>query len=421
VTEAVAAGAARADIPWSAWHDERMESLPLPPAWRVHELRMQGAPGLSDAAIGFALDNPVGAPALPALAAGRQTVAIAIDDLTRPTRTAPLLRLLVERLTAAGIAPADVTIIMATGAHRRATRHDFQLKVGADLLRDVRVVPHDPLGDLVASDVALGGVPVRINRAFAAADLRIGVGAVMPHPFAGFSGGGKIVVPGLADLDVLARTHKFALMGLSGGGSLDRNRFRNEMEQAVRRIGLHWTVNVAVNARRETAFVAAGDVVAAHRSAVAAAERIGATPRPPELLNALILNAYPKDSELLQIEGALVAVRRGMLEWLAPGAPVVLTGACPEGLGHHDLFGPGGRLHRVPAPKTFLGGRDLYVLAPRVAEKDLRAIFPPQYRGYSSWEPLVTSLQPRLPATPTIGVVPCGPLQVPAATQEPKV
>jgi nickel-dependent lactate racemase len=398
-----------------------MESLPLPPAWHIHELRMQGASGLADAAIGLALDNPVGAPALPALAGGRRTVAIAIDDLTRPTQTAPLLRLLVERLTAAGIAPADVTIIMATGAHRRATRDDFELKVGADLLRHVRVLPHDPLGDLVATDVALGGVSVRINRAFAAADLRIGVGAVMPHPFAGFSGGGKIVVPGLADLDVLARTHKFALMGLSGGGSLDRNRFRSEMEQVVRRIGLHWTVNVAVNERRETAFVAAGDVVAAHRAAVAAAERIGATPRPPFLLDALILNAYPKDSEVLQIEAALVAVRRGMLEWLAPGAPVVLTGACPEGFGHHDLFAPGGRLHRVPAPKTFLGGRDLCVFAPRVTETDLRAIFPPQYPGYSSWEPLVTALRRKLPAAPTIGVVPCGPLQIPAATQEPNV
>jgi nickel-dependent lactate racemase len=244
----------------------------------------------------------------------------------------------------------------------------MELKVGAELLESIRVVSHDPYGDLVDTGVALSGVPVRVNRQFAEADLRVGVGIVLPHPFAAFSGGGKIVIPGLCDLDVLVRTHKYALMGLSGGARLEGNRFRTDMEAAVRRIGLHWTVNVAVNHACETAHVSAGDLVAAHRKAADAAQRIGMTRQPSALLDGLILNAYPKDSEALQIEAAFVALRSGILNWLSPTAPVLLTAACPEGLGYHGLFGPGGRLARKPSPRGFLGKHPLLVFSPNISD-----------------------------------------------------
>jgi nickel-dependent lactate racemase len=405
-------------LPWGAWHGDGRELLQVPRGWQLRELQMADARALSDTEIALALDAPIDAPSLRILSAGKRRVAIAIDDITRPTRTAPLLRLLVDRLTGAGLAPGNITIIVATGAHRSATARDVELKIGRELLGQVRVVSHDPSGDLAPTGVALGGVPVRINREFAAADLRIGVGAVMPHPFAGFGGGGKIVIPGLADLDVLARTHKFALMGFKGGSRLEDNRFRSEMEQAVRHIGLHWTVNVAVNSQRDAAFVSAGDLVAAHRQAAAAAARIGTTTPPDRLLDGLILNAFPKDSELLQMESALVALRNGMLQWLAPGAPVILTGACPEGLGQHALFGPGGRLFRQPAPKRFLAGRGLWVFAPDVAEDDARIVFPGEYPFYARWEPLMSALCRQLRTNAKIGVVACGPLQVAADVTE---
>lgn len=418
MTEATLTREAAVEVPWSAWHGDGRAALGVPADWRVNVLGMAGALGLSDEAIAAALDVPVGAAPLATLAAGARTAAIAVDDITRPTCSAPILRHLVDRLAAAGLAGPAVTIVIASGAHRRATRRDLELKIGGGLLERVRVVCHDPSDDLVPTDAALGGVPVRLNRAFVGADLRIGVGAVMPHPFAGYSGGGKIVIPGLADLDVLARTHKFALMGLSGGGaSLEQNRFRTEMEQAVRRIGLHWTANVVVNADRQTAFLAAGDFVIAHRSAVAAAMRVGATAAPPAPLDALIVNAYPKDGELMQIESALVGLRQGMLDWLAPGAPVILTAACPQGLGEHGLFGPGGRLYRHPAVKTFLGGRKLWIFAADLDQRELRTLFPAEYPAYSSWHALTADLRRQLPARASVGVVPCGPLQLPRSRE----
>ena len=122
----------------------------------------------------------------------------------------------------------------------------------------------------------------------------------MPHPFAGFSGGGKMVLPGLSDLDCVVRSHKYALMGLAGGLQLEGNRFRHDMERAVREIGLDWSVNVVLNSRCETAALVAGDFVEAHRRAADRAREIGATAAPARPLDALVLNAYPKDSELLR-------------------------------------------------------------------------------------------------------------------------
>jgi hypothetical protein len=232
----------------------------------------------------------------------------------------------------------------------------------------------------------------------------------MPHPFAGFSGGGKIVIPGLADLETLVRTHKYALMGFRGGAGLAGNRFRSDMEEAVRAIGLHWSVNLVVNEVRDTAFLAAGDFVEAHRAA--AAQRIGWTLPPSGLLDALVLNAYPKDTELLQIEASLTALRSGIDRWLAPGAPIVLTAACPDGLGTHGLFGPGGRLFRKPAKKTFLGDRPLIIFCPSVDPEAAAAVFWSGYPACREWNGVVSQLKQYLRPGARVGVLPCAPLQI---------
>jgi nickel-dependent lactate racemase len=399
-------------IPWGAWRGDSELALTFPLDWTSVLLRPADGPELDDATIGGALDAPVGAARLNDLAVSGRTVAIAIDDLSRPVPSSRVLVPLVDRLAAAGIRERDITIVVGSGAHRAVTRQDLERKVGVNLLSRVNAVGHDPRGALADTGVTLADVPVRLNEAFYRADIRIGVSGVLPHPFAGFSGGGKIVIPGLADLDVLARTHKYALMGLRGGGGLDGNRFRTDMERAVREIGLHWSVNVVTNSRRQVTFVAAGDLVAAHRAAAAAARHVAATTAPEGLLDALIVNAYPKDTELLQIEGALVALRSGMLSWLTPSAPIVLAGASSDGLGTHGLFGAGGRLFRVPSPKTFLGGRPLIVFSPGATADDAATLFWPGYPFCRTWSDVITHVRSHVPTGARVGVVPCGPLQL---------
>ena len=224
-----------------------------------------------------------------------------------------------------------------------------------------------------------------------------------------------MVLPGLSDLDAVVRSHKYALMGLAGGLQLEGNRFRHDMERAVREIGLHWSVNVVLNSRCDTAAVVAGDLEQAHREAANRAREIGATAPPAGPLDALVLNAYPKDSELLQIEAALVALRAGMIEWLHPAAPVVLLGACPEGLGSHQLFGPGGRLFRKPAPKGYLSNRPVHIVSPATGADQGRAAFWDGYPYHRTWESCVAALAPTLGARSRVGYAPNGPLHVPAA------
>lgn len=408
---ATAADAQPLWLPWGAWHGDTTRRLEVPASWRVINLTMVDAPALPYAAVERALQSPVDALPLERIAAGRRTAAIAIDDTTRPTQTAPIVEWIVTRLCECGIAVSNITVVVASGAHRRPSAHDYVAKIGR-LAGRVRAVAHDPAGELVSTGTELSGVPVRVNRTFMDADLRIGVGCVMPHPFAAFSGGGKIVIPGLADLDVVARTHRFALMGLQGGAKLEGNAFRTQMERAVREIGLQWSVSVVVNSRRETAFVAAGDFVAAHRCAADAAVRIGSTQKPERPLDAVMVNAYPKDGELLQAEAALVALRNGMTSWLTSDAPVVLASACSEGLGTHTLFGPQGRLFRKPTQKTFLGNRPLWLFAPGIDAATARLVMHESYPVYSEWSALVSDLRRRLPHDARVGVVPCGPLQL---------
>jgi len=397
-------------LPWGAWYADTMRTFPVPEHWIVETLRMADGTALSAQALEAAIDTPVGTPSLEEVARGARSAAIAVDDLTRPTRAEALVTALLQRLNAAGIEDRNIAVVIASGAHREADARDIALKLGSVAGR-VRVEGHAPHGDLVDTGVRLGGVPVRLNRTFAQADVRIGVGAVLPHPFAGFGGGGKIVIPGLADLDVLARTHKYALMGLSGNTGLEGNRFRGDMEQAVRTIGLQWTLNVVVNSTRDTAHAVAGDMVDAHRRAAQLAADVGRTQAPDAPLDALVVNAYPKDAELLQIESALVAVRGGALSWLRPGAPIVLTAACSAGCGTHELFGPGGRLFRPPMQRRSLGDHPLVIFAEGASPNDGRHVFWEGYRFTSRWEDVVGAIE-AANRKPRVGILPCGPLQV---------
>jgi nickel-dependent lactate racemase len=401
-------------VPCSGPAGESTRTLAFPAEWRVERIDADGGTPLDRAELARQLDEPISAPPLGVLAARASRVAIAVDDHTRPTPAADLVRLLLERLEGAGVTRDRISIIVAGGAHRPPNAMELEAKLKVSELPGINVLVHDPAGDLVGTGVTLAGVAVRISRAFHEADLRITVGGVMPHPFAGYSGGGKMVVPGLSALDVVVRTHTFALMGLAGGNGLDGNRFRMAMENAVRQIGLHWTVNVVVGAGRRIMAVTAGDMVHAHRAASLAAARLGATPQPARPLDAIVINAYPKDTEVLQMEAALVAVRRGaLLDWLTPDAPIVLSAACPHGLGTHGLFERGGALYRLPSRKGFLGDRTLIAHAPGATEQEMRTVFWEGYPAFRDWDAVIAHLAARLPPEPTVGVLPLGPCHVP--------
>ncbi|MDZ7309630.1 MAG: lactate racemase domain-containing protein, partial [candidate division KSB1 bacterium] len=247
-----------------------------------------------------------------------------------------------------------------------------------------------------------------------AADLKILLGSVVPHAFAGYSGGAKMVLPGLSNIESIEWTHKAVMMGLRGrAGTLEGNRFRAEFERVARHAGVQFAIQVVVNSRREIAGIFTGDIELAHRAAAAFAGKIYATPV-PERADVALLNAYPKDDELLQAENALMYHHTAPGDYLKADGLLLLTSACSLGMGHHGLFGPNQRLYRKPMAKGFLQQRQLAAFMPGVTAEQFHQVYWEGYPHFSTWPAVREYLQQRYPQGGKMAVVPCSSIQIAA-------
>jgi nickel-dependent lactate racemase len=309
------------------------------------------------------------------------------------------------------MAEPAVTILVAVGSHRSLTEQELEWKVGGELRQRVKVECHDCRGDLAGTGIAYGERELKINRTFLEADLKVVIGSVLPHPFAGFSGGAKLVLPGLADLMSIQRSHQFVQMGLRGGSDPNENRFRLEAERIARELGLDFTVCVVSGTGRETIGVHAGDLVAAHRSACRqGAETFGTDLH--DTYDCAVVNAFPKDMDLIQAASAFTAWTGVKSPVVREGGVVVLACAAPGGRGRHGLFEPGGVSYRAPRPERWLQGRDLWLYTPGVAEADVRELYWDGYPVYRDGAELMGALRARLPSDARVAVFPCGPMQI---------
>ena len=261
-------------------------------------------------------------------------------------------------------------------------------KLGSEILTQYDVWNHHPYENLVDLGTSDRGIPIHMNRLFVEADLKIAVGSVLPHPYAGFGGGAKIVLPGVAGIDTLEANHRPAVTGVQGEfGRVENNTARAEMEAIAMRVGLELIVNVVTDARRRVVGLFAGHPVAAHRAAVARAREVYATPRPSRPGDVVVLNAYPKDTEMLQVGNAFNVLRGdGLADCVRPGGVVVVTAACSMGRGYHSLHGPHMRLYRTPVERDYLDGRPVIVHAPLLSEADVRISFWTGYAVEPTWE-----------------------------------
>ena len=298
-----------------------------------------------------------------------------MDDITRPTPTHVVLPLLLSELD--GIALENITILVALGAHRPMVRVELERKLGAAILDELDVEQHHPYENLVDLGASSRGTPIRLNRRYCEADLKISVGAVMPHPYMGFGGGAKVVVPGLAGIDTLQANHQPAVTGISGGLANPDVEARHDVEEIALRTGLAFSCNVVVNGDRQIAGLCCGHPVSAHRAAVGLATDVYATATPGAPYDIVCLNAYPKDGELLQIGNALNCYRTARGPLLKPDGTVVITACCQLGRGYRSLHGRGMRLHREPSPKGYLAGREVVVYSPYLSDRDFRVSFAP--------------------------------------------
>jgi nickel-dependent lactate racemase len=328
---------------------------------RVDVLRKHPLPALADpgAALRAALEAPRDAAALRELARGRRDAVIVVSDRTRPVPNAVLLPPILDALRAAGLPPAALTVLVATGLHRANTPAELAEMLGAELARSLRVVQHDARDAAAHADLGrVAGIPIHIDRRYLESDLKILTGLVEPHLMAGFSGGRKAICPGLAGVETLRVAHGPALLEARvGPGLVEGNPLHEALLEVQRRAGADFLVNVALDRERRIAGVFCGHPERAHAAAMDFVEResLVALDAPADLV-VVSGGGDPLDATFYQsLKGVATAsciVRQG-------GA-ILLCAALTEGVGSpsfekllRETRAPGDFERRLADPSFF--------------------------------------------------------------------
>jgi nickel-dependent lactate racemase len=390
-----------ATIRWGAWYEDVDVTLSFPDGWQVHQCNPRDAPELGPEAIAAAIAAPIGTPRLRELASGKRHPCIVIDDLSRPTRGHLLLPPILDELAAAGIPAEDVLVLGGVANHRPMVRADLLKKLGPDVLARCRYRNHFSFDNCVA----VGGV--EINRDYVDSDLRILVGSIVPHAGAGFSGGAKLLLPGIASAAAALAYHR----GPSLEGRYDDVEVaaRRRSEEVARLVGVDFIVNSVPTSRMGVAGVFAGDVVDAHRAGVAFAREVFATPGPAGL-DACVLSLYPKDTEFLQHITAFAPWKTATTPIVRVGGSFVVAIAGIEGLGTHHLFGPGMPLAGTRA--TRVRDRNVVLWCPNIELGELDPDVAAATTLVRSWPEAMAWLEAEHGPEGTAAVYPCATMQL---------
>jgi nickel-dependent lactate racemase len=274
-----------------------------------------------------ALQEPIGSPPLRELVNAGDRVVVVGDDGTRLTPTERIVPLLLDELNAGGVPDADITLVIATGTHRPMTPEEMATKYGPRVTDRVRVTNHDCLdeGSLVSCGTTRRGTEVWANRIVLEADVRVGVGNIVPHHPTGWSAGAKILLPGVAGEQTTAQVH---LLGATEQqlGKVDTP-CREEMEDFARAIGLDFIVNTVLNREGELAHIVAGHFIDAHREGVRLAEDVFGVPF-AQKADITLSSTYPIDFDLFQADKGLFSAAVCTRE----GGEIILVSPCYEGV-----------------------------------------------------------------------------------------
>jgi nickel-dependent lactate racemase len=282
-----------------------------------------------------ALDQPIGAARLEELVSSTDEVAIICDDITRPTPVKRILPQVMERLLTAGIRKQQVKIVIALGTHRPMTEEEIEAKIGAEMRSEFELI-HSSVAEMEAY-VPLGlssrGMTIEVLRAVANADVKVGIGNIVPHTDAGWGGGAKIVLPGVCSARTVAENH--VLAAEFGGNLLGAvtTPLREDIERVVERIGLDFIVNTVLLPSGECYAILAGHYRKAHRAGIHLARNIYVVPysHPADIV---VSSSHPYDIDFWQGSKGLWAGDR----LARPGGSLILVTPCTEGLGPHGHY-----------------------------------------------------------------------------------
>jgi nickel-dependent lactate racemase len=246
-----------------------------------------------DGAVRAALAHPEGSTRLSDLAASATTVALLLDSWKRPTKHYMILPAVLDELRRAGIKDDNVKLVFGNGVHRHATRQELEGKLG-EFIERFEIVQHNR-----TSPTAFVGItkkaanPVWINAEAAKADLKVAVGNIGFNILAGYSGGGKMICPGIASFETINLNHRLDLSPAAMSGEIEQNPVRIDLEEMARLAGLDFIVNVVHNRHGQIVHVVAGDPIDAHRAGVGMAAHTYRKPI-PERADIYLASANPR-------------------------------------------------------------------------------------------------------------------------------
>jgi nickel-dependent lactate racemase len=403
-------------------------TVTLPDSYRYQILHSISAAPLADpvAAIEAALLRPSAGPGLAQLAAGKKSAAISVCDITRPAPNPVVLPPLLRTLEAAGIPRENITILIATGLHRGATEAEIRHIVGPEIATRYTILNHDARRREEHRHLGTtgSGTPVWIDERFMAADLHLSLGFIEPHLMLGFSGGRKLIAPGLAAQETIKELHSSRFMRdpRAHEGSIDDNPLHAELLEIAAMARHDFLVDVSLAQDRRIAAVFAGEPKAAHHAGVDWVRR-SLIQNLDEPVDAVITTGggYPLDLTFYQCVKGITAAAH----MVRPGGRILMVGACHEGVGGGEFKE---MMLRYSSGDDFLRGiegvpvtvdqwqleklalvttkMDVLYAAPGVPTEFQQRFWG---RGFSNPQDGVNALLAGLPASARIAVVPDGP------------
>jgi lactate racemase len=292
----------------------------------------------SAAALTAALRSPVSGPPLRERVRPGQTVAISVCDGTRAQPSGLMVPAVLAEL--GGIIDSrDIVVLIATGTHRANTERELRSMLGDEVVDSVRVVNHDARDPdtLTWAGTFGAGVPVWLNSQWLAADVRITTGFVEPHFFAGFSGGPKMVAPGLAGLDTVLVLHDAARIGHPSAtwGITVGNPVHDDVRAIAAGTGVTFALDVVLNRDKQIVAAFGGDILEMHAAAVRLARRLAMRPLPaPFDIVVTTGSGYPLDQNLYQSVKGMSAASRVVRD----GGMIICAAECRDGYPDHGSY-----------------------------------------------------------------------------------
>lgn len=407
-TPLAAAGAKRVEsnsvtLRTHEWFGDKLEQFPFPPGWQVKVYHMKGvnAPRLTSAEIRRAIQNPVGTRRLQEIAAGKKTVAIAFDDLTRPTPTYEVVPHVIEELRAAGIKDENILFVTAYGCHYQMNGLEVAKKLGQETVARHPWINHNIWENHADLGVTKAGNHLSINAYYYKADVKITLSGLKAHGTPGYGGGPKLILPGVSSIRSIRYMHleiKRAPRPRTGPDGVPifyvwDNEQRQDMIEAARRAGVDFSVQIVYGHERQPVHVVAGDIVKAHHQAARYAVNHLATEYATDA-DVVVVNAYPKGAQLHEHFGW---GNRGLKD----GGSVVVINQNPMGeyVWHYldeALFYKGGSYfsQRAGRKKRFPNASQVLLYSQYLQARELdHPYFPPEAVGIRRWEDVIAALK----------------------------